>query len=48
VGDIVRGASLVVWAIRDGRECAEAILERFGTQPVHAAGDPAANVVAAE
>jgi glutamate synthase (NADPH/NADH) small chain len=30
VGDIVRGASLVVWAIRDGRECAEAILERFG------------------
>jgi glutamate synthase (NADPH/NADH) small chain len=30
VGDIVRGASLVVWAIRDGRDCAEAILERFG------------------
>ncbi|MGB3407146.1 MAG: NAD(P)-dependent oxidoreductase [Jannaschia sp.] len=29
VGDIVRGASLVVWAIRDGREAAEAILERF-------------------
>ena len=29
VGDIVRGASLVVWAIRDGRECADAILERF-------------------
>ncbi len=27
VGDIVRGASLVVWAIRDGREAAEAILE---------------------
>jgi len=26
VGDIVRGASLVVWAIRDGREAAEAIL----------------------
>ncbi|WP_418593300.1 NAD(P)-dependent oxidoreductase [Ponticoccus sp. (in: a-proteobacteria)] len=26
VGDIVRGASLVVWAIRDGRDCAEAIL----------------------
>jgi glutamate synthase (NADPH/NADH) small chain len=22
----VRGASLVVWAIRDGRDCAEAIL----------------------
>ncbi|MEM8823120.1 MAG: NAD(P)-dependent oxidoreductase [Pseudomonadota bacterium] len=29
VGDIVRGASLVVWAIRDGRECAEAILNKF-------------------
>ena len=26
VGDIVRGASLVVWAIRDGREAADAIL----------------------
>ena len=25
VGDIVRGASLVVWAIRDGREAADAI-----------------------
>jgi glutamate synthase (NADPH/NADH) small chain len=24
-GDIVRGASLVVWAIRDGREAAAAI-----------------------
>jgi glutamate synthase (NADPH/NADH) small chain len=30
-GDIVRGASLVVWAIRDGREAAEAILERFNS-----------------
>ncbi len=29
VGDIVRGASLVVWAIRDGRDCAGAILEKF-------------------
>ena len=29
VGDIVRGASLVVWAIRDGREAAAAMLERF-------------------
>jgi glutamate synthase (NADPH/NADH) small chain len=27
VGDIVRGASLVVWAIRDGRDSAEAILQ---------------------
>jgi glutamate synthase (NADPH/NADH) small chain len=26
IGDIVRGASLVVWAIRDGREAADAIL----------------------
>ena len=30
VGDIVRGASLVVWAIRDGREAADAILARLG------------------
>ena len=29
VGDIVRGASLVVWAIRDGREAAETILNEF-------------------
>ena len=29
VGDIVRGASLVVWAIRDGREAAESILARL-------------------
>ncbi|MCL5776688.1 NAD(P)-dependent oxidoreductase [Limibaculum sp. FT325] len=28
-GDIVRGASLVVWAIRDGREAADAMLARF-------------------
>ncbi|MCH9832129.1 MAG: NAD(P)-dependent oxidoreductase [Alphaproteobacteria bacterium] len=39
VGDIVRGASLVVWAIRDGRDCAEAILDKFGA---------AAEVMAAE
>ncbi|MBT9383909.1 NAD(P)-dependent oxidoreductase [Pseudooceanicola sp. CBS1P-1] len=26
VGDIVRGASLVVWAIRDGRDCAAAMI----------------------
>ena len=30
VGDIVRGASLVVWAIRDGRDAAEAILSDLG------------------
>lgn len=29
VGDIVRGASLVVWAIRDGRDCAAAVLDRL-------------------
>ena len=29
VGDIVRGASLVVWAIRDGRDCANAVLEKL-------------------
>ncbi len=29
VGDIVRGASLVVWAIKDGRDCAQAILSNF-------------------
>ncbi|MGC3940476.1 NAD(P)-dependent oxidoreductase [Roseobacter sp. EG26] len=37
VGDIVRGASLVVWAIRDGRDCAEAILDRFGAATAVAA-----------
>jgi len=37
VGDIVRGASLVVWAIRDGRDCAEAILERFNAPAAVAA-----------
>ncbi len=36
VGDIVRGASLVVWAIRDGREAADAVLERFATTAIAA------------
>jgi glutamate synthase (NADPH/NADH) small chain len=36
VGDIVRGASLVVWAIRDGRDCADAILSQFTAQSVAA------------
>ena len=31
VGDIVRGASLVVWAIRDGRDTAAAVLEDLAT-----------------
>ncbi len=37
VGDIVRGASLVVWAIRDGREAAEAMLARFNAAAAVAA-----------
>ncbi|MEP5728576.1 MAG: NAD(P)-dependent oxidoreductase [Sulfitobacter sp.] len=37
VGDIVRGASLVVWAIKDGRDCAEAILSKMDAAAVIAA-----------
>ncbi len=37
VGDIVRGASLVVWAIKDGRDCAGAILEKFNSKAAVAA-----------
>ncbi|MFT5870851.1 MAG: glutamate synthase (NADPH/NADH) small chain [Paracoccaceae bacterium] len=37
VGDIVRGASLVVWAIRDGREAADAILARLPNAALAAA-----------
>jgi len=37
VGDIVRGASLVVWAIRDGREAGEAILNYLAQAGVIAA-----------
>ena len=36
-GDIVRGASLVVWAIRDGREAADAILGYLAQPAVVAA-----------
>ncbi|PIE11908.1 MAG: dihydropyrimidine dehydrogenase [Rhodobacterales bacterium] len=36
-GDIVRGASLVVWGIRDGREAADAILAKFGAAAAIAA-----------
>ena len=36
-GDIVRGASLVVWAIRDGREAADALLERYARSREQAA-----------
>ncbi len=37
VGDIVRGASLVVWAIRDGRDCAEALLSDLNAKAAVAA-----------
>ncbi len=37
-GDIVRGASLVVWAIRDGREAADAMLA-YLAQPVAVAAE---------
>ena len=36
-GDIVRGTSLVVWAIRDGREAADAILDYLAAAPAIAA-----------
>ncbi|MDA5095068.1 NAD(P)-dependent oxidoreductase [Aliiroseovarius sp. KMU-50] len=37
VGDIVRGASLVVWAIRDGREAGANIVETLATKAALAA-----------
>jgi len=37
-GDIVRGASLVVWAIRDGREAADAIID-YLAQPAALAAE---------
>ncbi|SFR20179.1 NAD(P)-dependent oxidoreductase [Poseidonocella sedimentorum] len=37
VGDIVRGASLVVWAIKDGRDAADAILGDLDEAPAIAA-----------
>lgn len=37
IGDIVRGASLVVWAIRDGRDCAAALLDDLTTAKAVAA-----------
>ena len=36
-GDIVRGASLVVWAIRDGRDAADAILDYLSSSDMVAA-----------
>ncbi len=37
VGDIVRGASLVVWAIKDGRDAATSILDNFNARAAQAA-----------
>lgn len=39
VGDIVRGASLVVWAIRDGREAAESILADLDARAARVAAE---------
>ncbi|MEC7762704.1 MAG: NAD(P)-dependent oxidoreductase [Pseudomonadota bacterium] len=39
VGDIVRGASLVVWAIKDGRDAADAMLKRFNTAAARVAAE---------
>jgi glutamate synthase (NADPH/NADH) small chain len=38
-GDIVRGASLVVWAIRDGREAAASILDYLARRPASIAAE---------
>ncbi len=38
IGDIVRGASLVVWAIRDGREAADSVLD-YLSQPAQVAAE---------
>jgi glutamate synthase (NADPH/NADH) small chain len=40
-GDIVRGASLVVWAIRDGRDAAERIHNYIAAKHAGASGEPA-------
>ncbi|MFW2587845.1 NAD(P)-dependent oxidoreductase [Sagittula sp. SSi028] len=37
IGDIVRGASLVVWAIRDGRDCVDALLADLNAKAAVAA-----------
>ncbi|MEO0398200.1 MAG: NAD(P)-dependent oxidoreductase [Pseudomonadota bacterium] len=51
-GDIVRGASLVVWAIRDGRVAADAIVQRLmsgdTTGDASGSGDEARKILAAE
>jgi glutamate synthase (NADPH/NADH) small chain len=45
-GDIVRGASLVVWAIRDGRDAAEQIHGYLEAKAAGHAQAPAAAVAA--
>ncbi len=44
-GDIVRGASLVVWAIRDGRDAAERI-DRYIQAKLSAVAKPKSRAVA--
>ncbi len=44
-GDIVRGASLVVWAIRDGRDAAEHI-DRYIQAKASAGAKPVSQAVA--
>ena len=39
VGDIVRGASLVVWAIKDGRDAADAMIKVFDSQAASVAAE---------
>ncbi len=39
IGDIVRGASLVVWAIKDGRDCADALVARFNSAAASVAAE---------
>jgi glutamate synthase (NADPH/NADH) small chain len=47
-GDIVRGASLVVWAIRDGRDAAAAMHTWLQDRAEATQGDQATLQVAAE
>ena len=45
-GDIVRGASLVVWAVRDGRDAAERIHSYLATRALVTANEAALPVAA--
>jgi glutamate synthase (NADPH/NADH) small chain len=46
VGDIVRGASLVVWAVRDGRDAAESVAQWIDREEEAGQSDAAASVAA--